>query len=42
MQWNSLQSYFLSDFDLNDDPIWSDPDEKPSREEVGKCIQTIC
>ena len=32
MQWNSLQSYFLSDFDLNDDPIWSDPDEKPSRE----------
>ena len=32
MQWNSLQSYFLSDLDLDDDPTESNPDEKPSTE----------
>ena len=32
MQWDSLESYFLSNFDLDDDPIETNPDEKPSRE----------
>ena len=32
MQWDSLESYFLSDFHLDDDPIENNPDEKPSRE----------
>ena len=32
MQWDSWQSYFLSNFNLDDDPAGNDPDEKPSRE----------
>ena len=32
MQWDSLESYFLSYFDLDDDPAEQDPNEKPSRE----------
>ena len=32
MQWDSLKSYFLSNFDLDDDPTEKDPDEKNSRE----------
>ena len=32
MQWNSLELYFLSNFDLDDDPTENDPDEKPGRE----------
>ena len=32
MQWDSLESYFLSNFDLDDDPTENDPAEKPSRE----------
>ena len=32
MQWNSLELYFLSNFDLDDDPTESDPDEKSIRE----------
>ena len=29
---NSLESYFLSNFDLDDDPTENDPSEYPSRE----------
>ena len=32
MQWGSLETYFLSNFDLVDGPTESDTDEKPSRE----------
>ena len=32
MQWDSLESYFLSNFYLDDDPFENNPDEKPSRE----------
>ena len=32
MQLNSLKSYFLSHFDLDDDPTENDPNEKISRE----------
>ena len=32
MQWNSLKSYFMSNFDLDDDHTENEPDEKPSRE----------
>ena len=32
MQWDSLELYFLSNFDLDNDPIENDPDEKTSRE----------
>ena len=32
MQWDSLESCFLANFDLDDDPIENDPDEKPSGE----------
>ena len=32
MQWDFLESYFQSNFDLDDDPTENDPDEKPSRE----------
>ena len=32
MQWDSLESYFLSNFDLDDEPTENNPDEKPSRE----------
>ena len=32
MQWDSLQSYFLSNFDLDDDPTENNPDEKPCEE----------
>ena len=32
MQWDSLESYFLPNFNLDDDPTESDPDGKPSRE----------
>ena len=31
-QWDSLESYFLSNFNLDDDPSENDRDEKPSRE----------
>ena len=31
MLWDSLESYFLSNFDLDDDPIENSSDEKPSR-----------
>ena len=31
MQCDSLESYFLFNFGLDDDPTESDPDEKPSR-----------
>ena len=31
-QWNTLESYLLSNFDLDDDPTENDPDEKHSRE----------
>ena len=31
MLWDSLESYFLSNFDLDDDPIENNPDEKPSK-----------
>ena len=30
-QWDSLESYFLSYFDLDDDPVNRDPHDKPSR-----------
>ena len=32
MQWGDLESYFLSNFDLDDDPTENNPDEKPSKE----------
>ena len=32
MQWNSLKSYLMSNFDLDDDLTENEPDEKPSRE----------
>ena len=32
MQWDSSESYFLSNFYLNDGPFENNPDEKPSRE----------
>ena len=32
MQWDSLKSYFLSNFDLYDHPTENYPDEKISRE----------
>ena len=32
MQWDSFESYFLPNFDLDDDPNENDPNEKPSRE----------
>ena len=32
MQWNSLESYFLSNFDLDDDLTANNPDETPGRE----------
>ena len=32
MQWDFLESYFQSNFDLDDDATENDPDEKPSRE----------
>ena len=40
----SLESYFLSNFDLDDDPTENDPDEKASRiqKRLVKCIQTTC
>ena len=31
MQWGSLESYFLFNFDLDDHPTEKDPDEKPDR-----------
>ena len=31
MLWDSLESYFLSNFDLDDDPIENSSDKKPSR-----------
>ena len=31
MQQDFFQSYFLPDFDLDDDPTENSPDEKPSR-----------
>ena len=32
MQWDSLESHFLFNFDLDEDPAESEPDENPSRE----------
>ena len=32
MQWHSLESYFLPNFNLDDDPTESDPEGKPCRE----------
>ena len=32
MQWDSLESYLLPNFDLDHDPTEKDTDEKPSRE----------
>ena len=32
MQWDSLESYFLPNFNLDDEPTENDIDEKPSRE----------
>ena len=32
MQWDSLESYFLSNFNLDDGQTENDPDEKPSGE----------
>ena len=32
MEWDPLESYLLSNFDLDDNPPENDPDEKPSRE----------
>ena len=32
MQWDSLKSYFLSNFYLDDDPFKNNMDKKPSRE----------
>ena len=32
MQWDSLESFFLSNFDLDDGPTENDPNEKPNRE----------
>ena len=32
MQWDSLESYFLSNFYLDDDPFENNLDEKPRRE----------
>ena len=31
MQWDSLESHFLFNFDLDEDPAESEPDENPSR-----------
>ena len=43
MQWDSLESYFLFNFYLDNDTFENNPDEKPSREKkVGKYIQTTC
>ena len=32
MQWHSFESYFLANFDLDDDPTENKPNEKPRRE----------
>ena len=32
MQWDSLESYFLSNFYLDNDTFENNPDEKPGRE----------
>ena len=32
IQWNPLKLYFMSNFNLDDNPTENDPDEKPSRE----------
>ena len=32
IQWYPLKSYFMSNFNLDDDPTENDPDEKSSRE----------
>ena len=32
MQWDSLKSFFLSNFNLDNDPTENDTDGKPSRE----------
>ena len=32
MQWDPLELFFLSNFDLDDVPTENEPDEKPSRE----------
>ena len=32
MQWDFLEFYFQSNFDLDDDPTENDPDEKPTIE----------
>ena len=44
MQWDSLESYFLSNFDLDDDPSENNPNEKSSREKrmVNAFKQPVC
>ena len=34
IQWYPLKSYFMSNFNLDDNPTENDPDEKPSREKM--------
>ena len=34
MKWDSWESYFPSNFHLDDNPTEKNPDEKPSREEI--------
>ena len=43
MQWDSLKSYFLPNFDLDHDPTENNPDEKISREKrlVNAFKQTV-
>ena len=40
MQWDSLESYFLSNFYLDNGTFENNPDEKPSREK-GWQIQPV-
>ena len=44
MQWDSLESYFLANFYLDDDPFENNQDEKPSREKrlVKTFKQPVC
>ena len=43
MQRDSLKSFVLSNFDLDNAPTENNPDEKPIREnKIGKSIQTTC
>ena len=44
MEWDSLESYVLSNFYLDDDPFESNSDEKPSGEKslVNTFKQPVC